>query len=273
MNRLDKMKLLSVKAADVSADLALINEYSNRELKVEEIYCFDVILCDNEVDRDIERFPKASLDKLASLFVGKTGIFDHRWTAANQIARLYRAEVQDTGEKNSLGESLLVLRGSAYMLRNETTQPFIHAIEGGILKEVSVGFQAEKVACSICGETMSWNWAMGTDMCENKHVKGTKYEEGLCYGEILDPSDAYEFSFVAVPAQPGAGVTKSDADIKNAFDTLLGADLGAYAAKIKELIPRLNFALATEDERLKRAQILENNKRYLTAQPPSTTGG
>jgi hypothetical protein len=264
MTRIDKTKLLSATKADPAADIALINEYSKRELRADEVYCFDVVLCDNEVDREIERFTKGSLEKLAKFFLGKTGIFDHRWTAANQIARLYRVEVQDAGTKNTLDEPLLQLRGSAYMLRNETTQPFIDAIDGGILKEVSVGFAATAVFCSICGEPLRWNWALGGDACENKHVKGVKYEDGgLCYGEIKEPTDAYEFSFVAVPAQPGAGVTKSDTDVQNAFEVLLTADLSAYAGKIKELIPRLNLSLADDEERLKRADILERNKKFI----------
>ncbi|MEG2038600.1 MAG: hypothetical protein RRZ73_02615, partial [Oscillospiraceae bacterium] len=55
-------------------DLELINRYATREFKPEEIYTFRVTLCDNDIDRDFERFTKEALDKLAELFVGKTGI-------------------------------------------------------------------------------------------------------------------------------------------------------------------------------------------------------
>ena len=34
-------------------------------------------LCDNEIDRDWERFSPETLKGLAPLFVGKSGIFDH----------------------------------------------------------------------------------------------------------------------------------------------------------------------------------------------------
>ena len=37
-------------------DLALINRYTRRPFSEEEIYTFSVVLCDNEVDRDFERF-------------------------------------------------------------------------------------------------------------------------------------------------------------------------------------------------------------------------
>ena len=58
-------------------ELALIGRYTRRELAPEEVYTFPVLLCDNEIDREGERFSIPALEKLADLFVGKTGIFDH----------------------------------------------------------------------------------------------------------------------------------------------------------------------------------------------------
>ena len=40
-------------------ELNLINNYTRRPLKKEEIYVFSVVLCDNEVDREYECFTKA----------------------------------------------------------------------------------------------------------------------------------------------------------------------------------------------------------------------
>ena len=57
-----------------SEELALIGKFARKELKQEEIYTFSVILCDNEIDRDNEKFTVSALNKLAELFVGKTGI-------------------------------------------------------------------------------------------------------------------------------------------------------------------------------------------------------
>lgn len=55
------MKTASViKCADQSPvtqeQLAQINRYSRRELTAQEVYVFSLILCDNEIDRDYERF-------------------------------------------------------------------------------------------------------------------------------------------------------------------------------------------------------------------------
>lgn len=41
------------------------------------------------------------------------------------------------------------------------------------------------------------------------HRKGETYGGKLCCGELTEPYDAYEWSFVAVPAQRQAGVTKT----------------------------------------------------------------
>lgn len=73
--------------------LAKINQYSRRELQSGEVYTFSVILCDNEVDRDYERFTVQALHDLARLFLGKTGIFDHDPKGENQTARIFDAEI------------------------------------------------------------------------------------------------------------------------------------------------------------------------------------
>ena len=39
-------------------ELAIINQFTKRALKEDEVYTFAVRLCDNEVDRDGERFPR-----------------------------------------------------------------------------------------------------------------------------------------------------------------------------------------------------------------------
>ena len=263
MNRLEKFKGLSLKKADAAADIELINRYSVKQLTPDDVYCFSLVLCDNDVDRDMERFPDATLEALAPLFLGKTGISDHRWSAEKQIARLYRVEAEDGGKKNSMGEQLRVLRGSAYMLRSETNQPIIDAIEGGILKEVSIGCAVSKCTCSICGEPLALDWRTRNYQCENGHIKGEKYDKKLCVGDLLDPTDAYEFSFVAVPSQRGAGVTKSVANLDEAFESLMTADLSGQADKVKALMPRMQSALMDAEQRNERAKILAENEKYL----------
>ena len=156
------------------AAMEKINLYTRRAYKPEEVYTFSVVLCDNEVDRDGECFTKETLEELAKLFVGKTGILDHEPTSKNQTARVFDAAVKEIpGKVTSLNEPYAQLTAQAYVPRNDGTKAFIESIESGIRKEVSVGCAVKKRVCSLSGA-----------------------------------ADAYEFSFVAVPAQRAAGVVK-----------------------------------------------------------------
>lgn len=181
-----------------SEDLALINKYALRPLTKDEVFTFSVILCDNEIDRDFERFSHESLKSLRKLFIGKTGIFDHSMQSEDQSARVYRTELfTDRSQKTSDGRDYTFLKAWCYTVRSEKNDPLIRDIEAGIKKEVSVSCNSGGKICSVCGK----------DGCS--HIAGRMYGEKLCYKTIEGVSDAYEWSFVAVPAQKNAGVTKS----------------------------------------------------------------
>lgn len=177
-----------------------INRLTRRNLTRDEVFVFSLILCDNEIDRDFERFPTKSLAALAELFIGKTGVCDHSPKAKNQNGRIFDAALEETGQLNSLGEPYCVLRAWAYMLRSPKNEELIFEIDGGIKKEVSVGCSVEKVVCSICGADMK--------LAPCSHSKGMFYDGNQCHHRLENPTDAYEWSFVAIPAQKGAGVTK-----------------------------------------------------------------
>ena len=185
--------------ATQDADLAQINALAKTALTEEEVYTFNLRLCDNEVDRDGERFSEETLRELAPLFMGKSGIFDHCWSAKEQTARIYYTELcYEPGKVTAAGDGYCYLKAKAYMLRTEKNQPLIDEIEAGIKKEVSVGCSVREAVCSICGAA--------DGACE--HVRGKYYDGKLCFTELRGAEDAYEWSFVAVPAQRNAGVMK-----------------------------------------------------------------
>lgn len=189
-------------AALAAGDLELIGALARRPLSQEEVYAFSVRLCDNEIDRDFERFAPQTLEDLAPMFVGKAGIFDHQWSARGQAARIYKTEVVwEPDRRTKAGDGYCWLKGCAYMVRTDSNKDLIAEIEGGIKKEVSVGCSVEHSVCSVCGCDRS--------MTDCGHEKGKEYGGQLCYATLEGASDAYEFSFVAVPAQPAAGVVKS----------------------------------------------------------------
>ncbi|WP_429845346.1 hypothetical protein [Brevibacillus sp. FIR094] len=187
---------LAVETKSVSSnDLSIINGLTRRDFSAEELYVFPVLCCHTRIDREGDRFTKQSLDDMVGLAKGVTFIFDHRWSAQGQTARVYKAEVRQAED----GEHELI--GWAYMPKNETTQPIIDAIDAGILKEVSVGFGYKELQCSVCKQSYYGG--------NCPHLRGREYEGDICFTWINGISEWYEISFVAVPAQQGAGVEKS----------------------------------------------------------------
>ena len=172
-------------------ELELINRFTRRNLAKNEVYAFSVVLCDNDVDRDGERFTTDSLYELEKLFVGKTGIIDHNPSAKNQTARIFSCKVEKIdGQKTALGDDYYRLKARAYIPKTKGNDEIIQAIDSGILKEVSIGCAAGKVKCSVCGENLN----------HCSHIKGETYGGRKCYGELCGIYDAYEWSFVAVPS-------------------------------------------------------------------------
>lgn len=194
---------LTVKSVELDGkELEKINTFTRTPFTADKLYAFNVTLCNNDIDRDHEKFSRQALDELAKLFVGRTGIADHSMRSADQKARIYDAWVEKMpGRKTADGEDFYCLKAKAYMVRSEENQQLITEIEAGIKKEVSVSCAMAKSICSVCGTDRR------VKRCE--HIPGHTYNEKEAFVILSDAQDAYEFSFVAVPAQREAGVTKS----------------------------------------------------------------
>lgn len=183
-------------------DLEKINQYTIRKFTSKELFVFRVVLCNNDLDRDGECFTLDTLKGMARLYLGKTGLFDHSMQSRDQHARIFETYVEEeTGRLTKTGEAFYRLVAKAYMPKTKENAALMQEIEAGIKKEVSVGCAVEKTVCSICGADFS------TAPC--RHVPGKRYEGKLCCRLLKTAKDAYEWSFVAVPAQPEAGVIKT----------------------------------------------------------------
>ena len=258
---------LNKEQIDISRDIALINRFTRIEISPDEVYCFPLVLCDNKTDRDGERFSLRALEKLSELFVGRTGIFDHQASGKNQTARIYFCEVRKSEEKTAEGEDYTYLFAKAYMLRSKKNSELIREIDGGIKKEVSVSCSVKRKICSVCKRDITKN------PCA--HRKGEMYKGKRCAVILDEPYDAYEWSFVAVPAQKNAGVKKNyelnvqsepaeeshkNADLANEVSRLLYlSDTVLPFAVIKELL------CGADEKRL--LSIREELKRNLSKRP------
>ena len=140
-----------------AVQLEAINAQAKGKLTEDQVYVFSVRLCDDQVDRDMERFDTAALPALAKLFIGKTGIVDHRWSSDGQVARIFATEVVRE-------EGISYIKAWAYIRRGGHAEEIIADIEAGIKKEVSVP-QGAKVAVTA-GETAEFEIPAAADWTE-----------------------------------------------------------------------------------------------------------
>ena len=143
MNRIQKAAGVASCGAPTALQLEQINRQAKSSLTAEEVYVFSMRLCDDQPDRDWERFDTAALAELARMLVGKTGLSDHQWSADAQVARIFAAGVE-------MENGVHYIRAWAYILRAHHQQ-LIDEIEGGIRREVSIGCAMGHRRCSICG--------------------------------------------------------------------------------------------------------------------------
>lgn len=204
----------TVKSAQVSTleisdkELALINQFTLEPLTAEDVFTFKLIMGDNELDdRNFEPFNLNALKDLKRLYIGKTVIKDHKQMADNQIARVYDTELKtdENGKLTGANEVYTQLIAKCYMIKTSSNADLIAEIKAGIKKEVSTGCLPKHAYCSICGTDNTKSYC--------SHLWGREYETNngkkICYFTLDGAKEAYEVSFVAVPAQPRAGTTKN----------------------------------------------------------------
>lgn len=182
-------------------DLEKINYFSRRAYGANEVCVFNIVLCNNEIDKDYEQFTVETLETLSRLYLGKSGILDNSPTGKNQVARIYDCVVKKIeGKLNSVGEDFYKLIAKAFIPINENSQSLINKIKNGIITEVSVGCSVGEQVCSICGKNIN--------TCS--HLIGHYYYSycmncnKLCYGKLIKPYEVYEWSFVAEPTKQTA---------------------------------------------------------------------
>lgn len=193
-------------------DLKKINKYTLLPVTADEVIIFKATIADNEQDdRNFMPFDLKALQDLKKLYPGKTMLKDHKRLADNQIARIYDTElIQNANKQTELGELHTELIAKIYMVKTDSNKDLITEIMGGIKKEVSTSTVPEKMICNVCGCDRTKEYC--------SHYLGQDYDIADTAGRISKrrckiilhgAKEAYELSFVAVPAQPRAGTHKT----------------------------------------------------------------
>lgn len=263
-------KVANVSPLEITdADLKKINKYTLNPISAEDVFIFKATIADNEQDdRNFMPFNLKALQDLKKLYPGKTMLMDHLKRASNQIARVYDTElVQDANKQTELGELHTDLIAKIYMIKTDSNKDLISEIVGGIKREVSTSTVPEKMICNICGvDNMK-------EYC--RHWPGREYDVADSTGKsakrrckmlLHGAKEAYELSFVAVPAQPRAGthkaigftkpVAESENDTNCIENGAKGAEIGAENAE------KIQFS--EMDERILSAR-LKNAESFFNA--------
>lgn len=256
-------KTASVSSLEVTdADLKKINKYTLSPVSADDVFIFKASIADNEQDdRNYMPFNLKSLQDLKKLYPGKTMLKDHRRMADNQIARIYDTElVQDANKQTELGELHTELIAKIYIIKTDSNKDLIAEIMGGIKKEVSTSTVPSKMICNICGtdnmKDYCRHWPGIEYTVEDGSAKGSKKR---CKMLLSGAKEAYELSFVAVPAQPRAGTHKSigfskpikdpDINTKNTENELKNKDMDArlLAQRVKNAESFFNVEKESEE--------------------------
>lgn len=152
-----------------------------------EYYKFEIRLCDTKIDRDFEKFTLPCLRKLSEMFVGKNG-----FVGQDSIAKILSTVVL----KGKDGEWFI--KANASIKNIPENFKVIEEIKSGKKKEVSIGCSVATRTCSICGDS--------TGSCN--HKPGEYYNGKQCFMELNDPTDVFEWSFVATPVKEEANMDK-----------------------------------------------------------------
>lgn len=173
-------------------DMKQINKNNRKDFTRDDIYAFEITLCDSELDADYEAISKDCLYKLKDLSLGSSGFLTSDIMA--RIFDTYIEKVFISRSNSKLAEEIYKLKAKVYVLKKSITEEGLNKLLNH--PKISVGFSVKRRVCSICGNS---------ECC--KHIKGQKYidEAGielLCYRILNDPTDFYEWSIVPNQQEP-----------------------------------------------------------------------
>lgn len=184
------------------AEISAIRKYTRSDFDEAAIYTFPCLAIDTTPTRNGVIYSKESQKATCKKWIGipflfnaeaqGAGIFangqDHTVQAASQYARIYKAQLVETGGGN-VGTLVWVY---TFPDISPSVREFVNKVDTGILREVSIHVMAKNgVVCSICDKQF------GED--DHTHMPGEKYGKQTCYMKTVGELDPIELSSVACP--------------------------------------------------------------------------
>ena len=185
---LDAMKVYSSLVPQVNLSqkdlLDELNKFMKTTYSLQDVYMFEIDLANNDIDDEFDCFKNDSLESIAKLCLGRSGIFTCNDNKTIK-PRIFKSWIEkDPIKRTKLDKPLLTVKAYAFIPRTADTLDLINFVESDVKKTISLSCSVNHRWCSICK----------ADKCN--HGKGKFYNGKLCYSELYGILDIYEWSFV-----------------------------------------------------------------------------
>ena len=124
--------------------LSYLSPNERNNINWRDYFIFKIILCNNEIDRDNEKFSIPVLFQIRDMAIGKTGILENDCdiNGRNSVARIFDCSVEyDRDSVTKDGEPLLYVQAHAFIDTNASNNNYsiVSKIKEGFYDEISVG--------------------------------------------------------------------------------------------------------------------------------------
>jgi hypothetical protein len=147
---------MAVTASTTSDDLlAKINKHTKRDFSSDEVFIFEGVISDDSLDSFKTRMdPETTLRNYAQDLQSGVSLLDGHDTSKEPFGRSFDSEIRQSGDLTQVVARFYILRDGNS--NGRSTNDIIRNIEGGIVRDMSVGFAAgiDDYICSIDGKPM-----------------------------------------------------------------------------------------------------------------------